>query len=171
MLTAPVTESVHDVFSPDTFAALITFSCGLLPESAALKWNCGEFVRTRNVAVATKPVAWPVAVTVRLPGSAAVGTLNVDENAAVDDVVVVATFVDPKRTTTPSLTPSPSPDTVTLVVGGPAVGFTEMVSTCSTAEPRATLPWTSVRVRRTVNAPVRPYRCPGRLLKLDSVTA
>jgi hypothetical protein len=43
-LTELLTVSVQAVASLNTLDGLITFSSGLKPERAALKWNCGEFV-------------------------------------------------------------------------------------------------------------------------------
>ena len=50
-----------------------------------------------------------------------------DEKAPVDVVVAVPSGVLSNSTATVSLAPNPFPDTLTLVVGGPDVGFTVIV--------------------------------------------
>lgn len=45
-----------------------------------------------------------------------------------DEVAAVASWVVLKSAVTVSLTPNPEPDTLTLVVGGPDVGFMMMLA-------------------------------------------
>jgi hypothetical protein len=77
--------------------------------------------------MAERWLVWPVAFTTWFPGSADVGTLKVAANEPIEVVVIVegtvATWLASKSTRIVSLAPNPIPLTLTLVVGGPTLGF------------------------------------------------
>src|SRR5579859_2675346 len=122
----------HACFRFPTLDGVSTFSYGLYPVPVTPKRSCGQLVRTRKYAVADRWLVWPVAVTGYLPGCAVLGTVNAAVNVPVDEVT--ADWLMPNSVTvTVSLMPNPEPVTLTLVVGGPDVGFRVMLGVLALA--------------------------------------
>src|SRR5207248_729553 len=102
-----------------------------------------QSVRTRKDADAVRPLIFPVAITVWSPGTAEAGTVTRLAKLPPPSLFALPSFFASNLMTMGSLMPNPLPVILTLVVGGPTVGSSEIDAARGAARAGAALPATA----------------------------